>query len=397
MTAMNKLPTWVEVDLDRLNHNLDGIRRMLPEGSRILLTVKADAYGHGAVQVAGAASKLVDTFGVATLDEAIELKEAGIRNKILILSPILATEVPSVVSARLAVTISSREVADELSRQAVENGETIDVHVEVDTGMGRTGVSLEDAKEEIAFIAALPGVRLDGVYTHFPVSDSDLDFTRRQIEEFNSIVAALRADGVEIPTVHSANSAAIPSVPASHMDMVRPGLLAYGSLPGGADPGTDFKPVLTWKSRVARVRRMPAGKSVSYGRSFTTERDTVVGVIPVGYGHGYPYRLSGRGEMLIGGARVPVIGRVTMDMTMVDLTDLPEVPPLGEEVVLIGRQKGAFGDSEISIHDLAAWSDTIDYDIICGLSKRVPRTYFRKGKVETYKSLLGILPNQLKV
>jgi alanine racemase len=397
MTAMNKLPTWVEVDLDRLNHNLDGIRRMLPEGSRILLTVKADAYGHGAVQVADAASKLVDTFGVATLDEAIELKEAGIRNKILILSPILATEVPSVVSARLAVTISSREVADELSRQAVENGKTIDVHVEVDTGMGRTGVSLEDAKEEIAFIAALPGVRLDGVYTHFPVSDSDLDFTRRQIEEFNSIVAALRADGVEIPTVHSANSAAIPSVPASHMDMVRPGLLAYGSLPGGADPGTDFKPVLTWKSRVARVRRMPAGKSVSYGRSFTTERDTVVGVIPVGYGHGYPYRLSGRGEMLIGGARVPVIGRVTMDMTMVDLTDLPEVPPLGEEVVLIGRQKGAFGDSEISIHDLAVWSDTIDYDIICGLSKRVPRTYFRKGKVETYKSLLGILPNQLKV
>ena len=397
MTAMNKLPTWVEVDLDRLNHNLDGIRRMLSGSSRILLTVKADAYGHGAVQVADAASKLVDTFGVATLDEAIELKEAGIRNKILILSPILATEVPPVVSARLAVTISSREVAGELSRQALENGETIDVHVEVDTGMGRTGVSLEDAKEEIAFIASLPGVRLDGVYTHFPVSDSDLEFTRRQIEEFNSIVAALRADSVEIPTVHSANSAAIPSVPASHMDMVRPGLLAYGSLPGGADPGTDFKPVLTWKSRVARVRRMPEGKSVSYGRSFTTERDTVVGVIPVGYGHGYPYRLSGRGEMLIGGARVPVIGRVTMDMTMVDLTDLPEVPPLGEEVVLIGRQKGAFGDSEISIHDLAAWSDTIDYDIICGLSKRVPRTYFRKGKVETYKSLLGILPNQLKV
>ena len=397
MTAMNKLPTWVEVDLDRLNHNLDGIRRMLSGSSRILLTVKADAYGHGAVQVADAASKLVDTFGVATLDEAIELKEAGIRNKILILSPILATEVPSVVSARLAVTISSREVAAELSRQAVENGETIDVHVEVDTGMGRTGVSLEDAKEEIAFIASLPGVRLDGVYTHFPVSDSDLEFTRRQIEEFNSIVAALRADSVEIPTVHSANSAAIPSVPASHMDMVRPGLLAYGSLPGGADPGTDFKPVLTWKSRVARVRRMPEGKSVSYGRSFTTERDTVVGVIPVGYGHGYPYRLSGRGEMLIGGARVPVIGRVTMDMTMVDLTDLPEVPPLGEEVVLIGRQKGAFGNSEISIHDLAAWSDTIDYDIICGLSKRVPRTYFRKGKVETYKTLLGILPNQLNI
>lgn len=394
---MKKLPTWVEVDLDRLSRNLDRIRRMLPGGTRILLTVKADAYGHGAVQVADAASKLVDIFGVATLDEAIELKEAGIRNKILILSPILATEVPPVVSARLAVTISSREVAGELSRQALENGETIDVHVEVDTGMGRTGVSLEDAKEEIGYIASLPAVRLDGVYTHFPVSESDVDFTRSQIEEFNSIVAALRADGVEIPTVHSANSAAIPSLPASHMDMVRPGLLAYGSLPGGADPGGGFEPILAWKSRVARVRQMPAGRSVSYGRTFTTQRETVIGVIPVGYGHGYPYRLSGRGEMLIGGAHVPVVGRVTMDMTMVDLTDLPETPPLGEEVVLIGRQKGAFGESEITVHDLAEWSDTIDYDIICGLSKRVPRTYFRKGKVETYKSLLGILPNQLKV
>ena len=142
---------------------------------------------------------------------------------------------------------------------------------------------------------------------------------------------------------------------------------------------------------------MPPGSTISYGRSFTTTRDTVVGVIPVGYGHGYPFQLSGRGQMLIGGARVPIVGRVTMDMTMVDLTDLPKVPQLGEEVVLIGRQKGSFGETCISIHDLANWANTIGYEIICGLSKRVPRTYFRKGKIETYKSLLGILPNHVTV
>ncbi len=142
---------------------------------------------------------------------------------------------------------------------------------------------------------------------------------------------------------------------------------------------------------------MPPGKTVSYGRTFTTDRETIVGVVPVGYGHGYPFRLSGKGRVLVCGRRVPIIGRVTMDMTMVDLTDLPTTPQTGEEVVLVGRQEGLYGESEISIHDLARWSDTIGYEILCGLSKRVPRTYFRKGRVETYKSLLGILPNHVSV
>jgi alanine racemase len=394
---MKKLPTWVEVDLDRLTKNIQNIRGRLNDGVKILLTVKADAYGHGAVQVAEASSKLVDIFGVATLDEAIELKEAGVKNKILVLSPILASEVPAVVYAGLAVTISSREIAGELSRYAVEHDKHIDVHVEVDTGMGRTGVSYDKALAEITRIASLPNLRLDGVYTHFPVSDTDTEFTRRQVTEFQSLVIQLRGAGIEIPLIHSANSAAVPSVEESHMDLVRPGLLAYGYLPGGLDPGPDFAPILTWKSRIARIRRMPPGRTISYGRSFTTERDTIVGVIPVGYGHGYPYRSSDGGQMLIGGARAPIVGRVTMDMTMVDMTDLPAVPSLGDEVVLVGRQKGPFGESAISIHEVAGWAETIGYEIICGLSKRVPRTYFRKGKVETYKSLLGILPNHVVV
>jgi alanine racemase len=394
---MKKLPTWVEVDLDRLVSNIKQIRKRLRGGVKILLTVKADAYGHGAVQIAEASSKLVDIFGVATLDEAIELKETGIRNQILILSPILATEVPAVVYAGLGVTVSNIEIAGELSRYAADHNKEISVHVEVDTGMGRTGVSVLNAKAEIAKIAGLSNLLLEGVYTHFPVSDTDPDYTRRQITDFESLVDELRNDGVRIPMIHSANSAAIPSLDESHMDLVRPGLLAYGYLPGGVDPGDDFEPILTWKSRVARVRHLPPGWSISYGRTFTTARDTTIGVIPVGYGHGYPFGLSGKGQMLIGGARVPIVGRVTMDMTMVDLTDLPQVPKLGDEVVLVGRQKGPHGEAAISIHDVAAWADTIGYEIICGLSKRVPRTYFRKGKVETYKSLLGVLPNHVTI
>jgi alanine racemase len=397
MASMKKLPTWVEVDLDRLTDNIRHIRSNLRGSAKILLTVKADAYGHGAVQVAEASSKLVDMFGVATLDEAIELKEAGIKNKILILSPILASEVPAVVYAGLAATISSREIAGELSRYAVEHEKTIDIHIEVDTGMGRTGVSAERASAEIPYIAGLPGLKLEGVYTHFPASDSDFEFTRQQVREFEALVQSLRRHGLEIPLIHSANSAATSCVEESHMDLVRPGLLAYGYLPGGLDPGPGFAPILAWKSRVARVREVAQGRTISYGRTFTTARDSVIGVIPVGYGHGYPYQLSGRGKMLIGGARVPIVGRVTMDMTMVDLTDLPQAPVLGEEVVLVGRQKGPYGESSISIHDVAAWANTIGYEIICGLSKRVPRTYFRKGKVETYKSLLGILPNHVTV
>lgn len=393
---MKKLPTWVEVDLDHLAHNLRGIRGWLGEDVRILLTVKADAYGHGAVQVARAAeggrsNDRVDMFGVATLDEAHELKEAGVTSPILILSPVLERELPAVVEAGFAITLSTYEMAEAASRRAGTTDTTIDVHVEVDTGMGRTGVAADQAHDVIARIATLPSVNLQGVYTHFPVSDTDPEFTRRQIDAFNAIIDGLRSTGVSIPMVHSANSAAVAGIRESHMNLVRPGLLAFGLHPADADTGLDLRPILSWKSRLVRVRRVPAGHTISYGRDFVTQRDSVIGVVPVGYGHGYPFALSGRGRMIIAGAQVPIVGRVTMDMTMVDLTDLPAVPQPGDEVVLVGAQDGV----SITFHDVAAWAGSICYEIMCGISKRVPRTYFRKGKVETYKSLLGVLPNHV--
>jgi alanine racemase len=391
---MRKLPTWVEIDLDTLSHNLDTIRRRVGAGVGVLLTVKADAYGHGAVQVAQAAQnggERVEMFGVATVDEAIELREAGVTTAILVLSPVLEGELPAVIESGFAVTSSSVEFAETASRLAVAAGRTLDVHIEIDTGMGRSGVSAENAFDEITRVASLPGLALRGVYTHFPTSDTDSDYTRRQIGEFNAIVARLRECGVAIARVHSANSAAVSEIEESHMDLVRPGLLAYGLHPAGAAVGLGVRPVMSWKSRLVTVRRVPAGRTISYGRDYTTSRESTIGVVPVGYGHGYPFALSNRGEMIVSGVRVPIVGRVTMDMTMIDLTDLAETPVPGDEVILVGTS----GDATITFHDVAAWADTICYEIMCGISKRVPRTYFRKGKVETYKSLLGVIPNHV--
>lgn len=390
---MKKLPTWLEIDLDRLERNVRAIQDRVGTDTRILLTVKADAYGHGAVQVAQALSAPggVAAFGVATIDEAIELREAGIETTVLVLSPVLERELPAVVDHELAITISSLDFAEAASFYASGRDAVIDVHVEVDTGMGRTGTAEDEAEDHIRRVARLPHLHLAGVYTHFPVSDVDPGYTREQIDRFDALVARLRASGVEIPMVHSANSAAVVSLPESHMDLVRPGLAAYGHHPAGADTGLDLAPIMEWKSRLVDVRRVKAGRTISYGRDFTTTRDSNIGVVPVGYGHGYPFAASGRGSMLVGGRRVPIVGRVTMDMTMVDLTDLRERPVPGDEVVIVGRQ----GSEEITFHDVAGWAGTIIYEVMCGISKRVPRTYFRKGKVETYKTLLGVLPNHL--
>ncbi len=394
---MKKLPTWVEVNLDHLAHNFKAIRDLVGTDVDTMLVAKADAYGLGAVQVARAAEGKVRMLGVATVDEAIELVEAGITTPILILSPILETEIPAVVARGVSVSISSLDFAQALSAYCQRHQMRSSIHVEIDTGMGRTGIQLADAEDDVVAIGNLPQLDFAGIYTHFPVSDEDPQFTQQQVEAFNDLVARVRARGVDVGVLHSANSGAVPTVVTSHMDMVRTGLLAYGHYPGGHRIESQLRPVLSWKSRVARVRHVPKGHGISYGRTFVTQRDSVIGVIPVGYGDGYPIGTSGKGFMIVGGRRVPIVGRVTMDMTMVDLTDLPAVPQAGDEVVLIGSQSVGADSATIGLNDIADWAGTIGYDIICNISKRVPRTYFRSGKVETYKSLLGILPNRVLV
>jgi alanine racemase len=388
---MEKLPTWLEIDLDKLAGNIAWLRRWIKPEVQILHTIKADAYGHGAVQVAHASKKVVDMFGVATVDEALELKSAGIDTPILILSPILAKEIPQVVSAGFAVTLSSVQFANRLSSCAVDSGRTIDFHVEVDTGMGRTGLYPDEARKVILEVQSLPNIRLAGLYTHFPVSDTDPSFTDTQVERFLAYANELRSTGVAIPCVHSANSGAIATTPPSYMEMVRPGLVFIGYFPTPDLKIPEVQPIMTWKSRLVQVRDVPAGRTISYGRTYETKRATRMGIVPVGYGHGYPFRLSNTGKMIVKGERVPILGRVTMDLTMVDLTDHGSPPVAGDEVILIGSQ----GSTSISLHDIAGWADAIPYEILCGISKRVPRTYFKNGKVETYKSLLGILPSHV--
>ncbi len=383
---MKTLPAWVEVDLDALVHNVRCIRPLVDPSCRILLIVKADAYGHGAVEIAREAVRAgVYMLGVATVDEGRELRQAGIDAAILLLSPALPDEIPALLDAQLRTTIPDLGFARELSDAARARGTLAPVHVEVDTGMGRSGVLARDAHEWIRSVHALPGLLLEGVYTHFPVSDTDEAFTRRQARELADLVGALRAAGIDVPLVHASNSAGILNVPELHFDMVRPGGMLYGCVPHpnllGLQP---LRAVMSFRARLVQVRSLPPRSPISYGGDVYTCRETRLGIVPVGYGHGLARAYSGRGSVLCHGRRAHILGRVTMDMTMVDLSAIPEAR-VGDEVVLFGRQ----GASEIPVDEIAEKTGVIGYEILCGISKRVVRVYRRNGSVESMRGLTG--------
>jgi alanine racemase len=379
-------PVWVEVDLDALRHNVEAARRDLGAGVRLLFVVKADAYGHGAREVCRFAQHLaVDMFGVATLHEGIELREAGVRAPILILSPALPSEVEGIVRYDFRSSAATPEFARRLSRVAAALGRESIVHIEVDTGMGRGGVRYEDAVKFILETAGLPAISIEGVYTHFPSSDSeDLSFAREQLERFDRVVARLEERGFRPLLLHASNSAAILNLPQASFEMVRPGLLLYGHLPAHPSRTIDLEPVMSFKSRLVQIKDVPAGEGLSYGRTFVTRRPSRIGVVPVGYGHGYPFASSNRGVVLVGGRRVPVVGRVTMDITLVDLTELPSVS-LGDEVVMLGSQ----GEERLALAEVAQRADTIGYEFLCSIGKRVPRSFVSGRQVRKTVTLIG--------
>jgi len=378
--------TWVEVDLDRFAANLRAVRALGGGPRELLLVVKADAYGHGAVEMAeAAAAEGVAQLGVATLHEGIQLRRAGNRSAIVVLSPLLPGEIPEAVAHELDPTVCDRAFARSLSEAAVAAGRPQRVHIEVDTGMGRTGVTTEDAAQFIADVTAQPGLRLASVFTHFPDADGeDLEVSRDQVRRFEALLATLAEKGLEPPRVHAANSAGAVNLPESHFDWLRVGLIAYGHLPPHSRERVAVAPVMSFKSRLVQVRTLPAGATVSYARSFVTRRPTRTGVVAVGYGHGYSWLLSNRGTMLVRGQVAPILGRVTMDLTMVDLTSLPEAT-VGDEVVLFGEQ----GDATLSLEEVAAGSETIPYEIMCTIGKRVTRIYVRGGRPVKLTTLVG--------
>lgn len=382
---MDRFPAWMEVNLDAMKWNIDRVRELLKGETAILLVVKADAYGHGAVRIARLAAECgIDMLGVATVDEGKELREAEIGLPILVLSPVLPEEISHAMEYDLAVTVSSLEFARAASETAVRQERTCKVHLEVDTGMGRAGLGRESAIPVIEEIMQLDGLEIEGLFTHFPASDSDMDFSREQIESFNELIEGLK--GADFSYIHCANSAAIVNFENSHFNMIRPGLLIYGHMPSIHLAGkVEVVPVMSFRTKLVLVREMPPGASISYGRTYIAPEHITMGIIPVGYGHGMSHRLSNKGEVLFRGSRVPIIGRVTMDMTMVDLSGF-ENPRVGEEIVIFGRQ----GEEEISADEIAQWEGTLNYEILCRISKRVARLYLLKGKVESLKTLLGM-------
>lgn len=371
--------TWAEVDLGAIAHNARLLKNCAGSGCELMVAVKANAYGHGVIPVSraalrGGASRLA----VSRTEEGVELRRAGIEAPILLLGYTLPSESDAIVHWNLTATVNSRPQAEALSDAAAARGKAVPIHVEVDTGMSRYGLLPGEALEFVRLLTHLPGLVLEGLYTHFAVADrSDKAFTREQFDVFQTVVRQLEASGFSFPLKHVSNSAATIDLPGMALDMVRCGIALYGLRPSAeVDPRVALKPVLTLKSRVARVRTLPAGASISYGRTYVTEGPTRVALIPVGYGDGYHRLLSNRGAVLIRGKRAPIVGRVCMDQFVVNVSDIPGVR-LHDEVVLIGRQ----GEGSISTEEVARWAETINYEVTTGLMPRVTRVYLRQGRV----------------
>jgi alanine racemase len=386
---MNYSRVWAEIDLDALKHNIGEVRRQIGN-RRLLFAIKADAYGHGLREIAAASHRLVDAFGVASVEEGVSCRRAGVtETPVLILSPTPEKAIPELFEHNLTPTITEFNFARALNLEAQRRSAKITVHVEVDTGMGRTGVDLDQALSFISEIATLPGLHLAGVFTHFPAADSDINFTRQQVASYNRLVDQLAAQGIKGFLRHAANSAGCLNIPEAHLDMVRPGLMLYGIMPlsyhfGYRRAPLNLKPVMSLRSRIVNLRSFPAGTSISYERSYFTTRPSRIGVISVGYGDGYPHSLTNKGYCLLHGTKVPVVGNVSMDLTMIDVTDVPQAK-LGDVVTLLGSADG----KTICANELALLAETIPYEIICRVSPRVPRIYRENGQVVHIKTLLN--------
>ncbi|MFH1542056.1 MAG: alanine racemase [bacterium] len=359
--------TYTVIDLEAIKHNIGAIKKLLAPNVLFMAVVKANAYGHGSVAVARAAVEAgANYLAVANLKEALELREAGIISPILILTESPTSVLDEIIQYDLTQTIYSVTEAQTLSEEAKKRGKTAKVHVKVDTGMGRVGVMPSEAVAFITKISSLPNIELEGLFTHFAKAEDENDgYTKEQFELFKQVL--VKADQIRLK--HSANSAAVLFHPETHLDMVRVGLMMYGLYPGNGRNKIELQPALSFRSRVTYLKTVPAGKAVSYGATYVTPKETTIVTIPVGYADGFSRRLSNRGQVIIQGKRYPVVGRVTMDLTMVDV-GMDKIN-VGDEVVLIGEQKGQL----ISADEIAKLEDSISYEVICGIGKRVPRIY----------------------
>ena len=379
-----KLPSRIQadIDLDAFAFNLESIKNNLKEDTKIITVLKADGYGHGALPLAREAVKDPRVWGVAvaTVEEAEELRQGGIRKPLLILGYTYEENYEQIAREEFRPAVFKLSMARKLSQAAVKNNTVVNVHIKIDTGMSRIGYrDLETAVPEIMEISRLPGIRIEGLFTHFARADEKkTDPAYVQFRKFQEFQKALEAQGLEIPICHCSNSAGIIRMPEANLNAVRAGVILYGLYPseGVEKEPVPLKPVMELKSHIAYIKTVEAGVQISYGGTFTTQRETRVATIPVGYADGYARGLSNKGSVLIRGKRAPILGRVCMDQFMVDVTDIPQAQEL-DEVVLLGRS----GDEQITMEELGELSGRFNYEFVCCLSKRVPRIYFKGGQV----------------
>ena len=373
---MNFDSTRVKIDLDAISANFDAIRAKA--GVPVMAVVKADAYGHGAIQVARLLQDKCAFFGVSSMLEAMELRRAGLTTPILILGHTPTNAFPTAIEQGIRPAIFHYEDACALSAAAVAAGKEAPFHFAVDTGMSRLGFQMSEESADIcAKIAKLPGLVPEGLFSHFATADcEDLSRSRQQAERFDRFSAMLQQRGVQIPIHHMNNSAGLMNFD-HHYDMVRAGIVTYGMYPSSevSPELLQLKPALQFLSRVTHVKTLPAGREISYGGTFVTTRDTVVATVPVGYADGYRRSLSGKFYVLIHGRKAPILGRICMDQLMVDVTCIPNVH-VNDRVTLVGTD----GEETITMEQIAAAADSFNYEFVCGISRRVPRIYVRGGK-----------------
>jgi alanine racemase len=389
-TTLSNHLTWAEIDLTAYAHNISELRRITRNGARFMAVVKANGYGHGAVEIGRAAlDNGAEYLGVARINEAVELRAAGLEIPILIFGYTPPELTETIIKYDLTQTVYSYRAARVLSEYALRNGTRMRVHIKVDSGMGRLGVLLGsgasgDARNQpfksaiaaVESISRLSGLTIEGIFTHFATADSaDKSYANRQLETFTEFIGWLGRNGLEPPIKHAANSGALIDLPESHLDLVRPGIATYGLYPSDEvnKSKVDLKPVMTLKSRIIQLKQVPAGFNISYGITYQTKKPTTIATVPVGYADGFNRLLSNKGHMLVHGQQVPIVGRVCMDLTMLDVGRVSGVA-VEDEVIVFGPHR----NGSVSADTIASTLNTINYEIVSTITARVPRIYIKK-------------------
>jgi Alr-MurF fusion protein len=363
-------PTWIEIDTDALASNVRQLKAIVGQNVTLMIAVKANAYGHGAVTTSWIAlANGADYLAVANLDEALELREHGIEAPILVLSHVPLDGISEAVRQKLTLSLYNAELATLYNQAALEIGEPLRVHVKLDTGMGRLGVMPNEVDALFQMISTCTNLQVEGIYTHFSVADEDAAYTGHQAQTFRQIVSSLESTGWNFRYIHAANSAATLSSPEYHFNMVRCGIATYGLHPSGQVlVPNSFKPAMQWKTVIAQVKTLPANHVVGYGNTYRTTSEATIAVLPIGYGDGFRRAPGHWSRVLVHGQPAPIIGRISMEKTTIDVSGIPNVQ-VGDEVVLLGTQ----GDKRITAEEIAQELGTSNYEVVCSALPRVPR------------------------